>query len=340
MSTTYDDQLTELFANKMSLPFLYPIPVKIWQCAKHVLIPKSEYPTLDKLRNIQIIESDYNTYFNIKINKQLLRHKYPQKILTNQTVGGLRDRTTHMALLTQTLINYNMMMNKTTGYVSQSDVSNCYDLMTPNLVPMSLTRLGTPKSIETQIAMNSMNTKHRIQAYDGLSQEHIHCPDSQIWSGTGKGNSVSGPGWLSLEAPMIEIMQKENIVCLTSPLSSLQFTNATTQTLEPEASDTRLYQKTKKEKEWKSLLQASGGKLSTHKCHTQAVRWVRKENNLSPHSINTEQNTQELNDLQIPIHPPETTIKYLGLHMNILGNFKKELVIQKENALSFSKSMA
>ena len=105
IASTYDEILNEIMALRTSLPFVFPMSVYRWQKANHILIPKTTHPTISKLRNIQLIEADYNSYYKVKVNNQLLRLQYPQTILNDQMYGGLRGKSTHMALANQILIN-------------------------------------------------------------------------------------------------------------------------------------------------------------------------------------------------------------------------------------------
>ena len=92
----------------MKLSFVHEITVKRWQQSIQIMLPKTENaPTLNKLRNIQLIEADLNGYLKIKGNKQLIENGEKFGVLEQEMFGGRKNKSTHMALITQTLINDN-----------------------------------------------------------------------------------------------------------------------------------------------------------------------------------------------------------------------------------------
>lgn len=117
--------------------------------------------------------------------------------------GGIQKISTHLSITNQLLINDYITLKKALHHITQYDPANCFDRMIPNLTAIALTRLGSPKQIGIQLAINSLNTSHRITSKEGISKEKISRPKMKTWSGIGQGNSVSGPSWLALEAPKI-----------------------------------------------------------------------------------------------------------------------------------------
>ena len=173
-AATYDPKLTRLLATRLSIPFHFPFKVNHWSQSHHVLLPKTNPPLLHKMRNIQIIEADYNSYFKQKINHQLLNTPQVSHILQNQMYGGIQNRSTHLSITNQLLINDYITLTKSSAYITQYDAANCFDRMIPNLTAIALTRLGSPQQIGIQLAINSLNTTHRITSKDGLSNEKYH----------------------------------------------------------------------------------------------------------------------------------------------------------------------
>lgn len=60
-AATFDRYLSKLLAMRISIPFLFSIKVNRWTQSHHVIIPKTHPEILDKLRNIQILEADFNS---------------------------------------------------------------------------------------------------------------------------------------------------------------------------------------------------------------------------------------------------------------------------------------
>ena len=183
-AATYNKYLTTLLSLKTSIPFLHSIKVNIWATSHHIILPKTQPSRLDKLRNIQILEADYNAYYKFKINHQLMSHPKPLKILQKQMYGGIKQRSSHLSILNQLLINDYIAITKEVSYLTQFDAANCYDRMAPNIVAITLTRLGAPREIGIQLAINSMNTTHQIISNNCLSKNKIKREKThygQVW---------------------------------------------------------------------------------------------------------------------------------------------------------------
>ena len=58
--------------------------------------------------------------------------------------GGIQQRSTHLAIIKQLLINDYITTTKSSAYITQYDSENFFDRMIPNLTSISLTRLGSP----------------------------------------------------------------------------------------------------------------------------------------------------------------------------------------------------
>lgn len=120
-----------------------------------------------------------------------------------QMYGGIKNKSDHLAVLNQTLINDYINMTKLSAYNTQYDAANCFDRMSPNIVAIALRRLGSPREIGIQLAMNSINTSQKIMSKIIYQKKEISCDPERIWSGIGQGNSVSAPAWIALESVMI-----------------------------------------------------------------------------------------------------------------------------------------
>ena len=87
MAASYDQELAAILALKLSLPFQFTFKVDLWTHAHHIILPKTDPPQLHKLRNIQIIEADFNSYFKCKINKKIFLNEKVIKFLQNRCMG-------------------------------------------------------------------------------------------------------------------------------------------------------------------------------------------------------------------------------------------------------------
>ena len=222
MAASFDQELAAIMALKIYLPFQFAFKVDRWSREHHIIIPKTDPPHLHKLRNIQIIEDDFNSYFKCKINKQLFRNEKVLKLLQKKMYGGIKNKSSHLEVVNQMLINDYINLTKSSVYNTQYDAANLFDRMAPNIVAVALMRLGTPKEIGYQIARNSINTSHKIMSNGNISQSEISCDQHKIWSGIGKGNSVAAPDWIALESAMIETYK-----CQYTQFSAVNPTNIT-----------------------------------------------------------------------------------------------------------------
>lgn len=326
-AATYDEYLSSLLALRISIPFLFPIKVQRWAKDHHIIIPKTQLARIDKLRNIQIIEADYNTYYKYKINHQLMSHPKPLQILQKQMYGGIKKRSSHLAILNQLLINDYIILTKSAAYLTQFDAANCYDRMAPNMVVVALTRIGVPREIGIQLAINSLSTSHRIITNNCLSKNRIKRGKDLLWTGVGQGNSVAGTAWLALETAKINTYKNKKTFFLAyNPSYTIKYKNSlityaddnnTAKVFPNNTSISEIIRtNNNNSKKWSHILQASGGKLSTNKCSTQIIQWEWKKNNVSVIPFNNDKILHYEKHSMIPLKNPHSSSKYLGCWLN------------------------
>jgi len=345
-ASTCDRNITQLLSTRMSLPCRYPFQVIRWSKSHHVLLPKTNPPLLNKLRNIQILEADYNSYFKCKINHQLLKHKSTAKILQNQMYGGIQQRSSHLAIINQLLINDYIISTKSSAYITKYDAANCFDRMIPNLTSIALTRLGSPHEIGIQLAINSLHTTHRITSKHGLSTYKITRPPSTMWSGIGQGNSVAGPSWLALETSKISTYDDTNTQLIArDPTDINKYSSSiiayiddnNTSKIFPSHTTTEAIIQNNNENSirWENILKSSGGKLSHDKCSTQIIQWAWNKNQLTIIPID-DCKRHELQKISIiPITNPYQSNKYLGCLINLNNNNNEQFHIATEFTQQF-----
>ena len=192
----------------MNLPFMCGISNSRWENSIHFMIRKVPgNNNIDKLRIIQLIEADFNAYQKIKIGKQLMAHAENNKWLPHGMYGGRKGHTVHDPILIQQLIFYINRQQRNRMLCINMDAQKCYDHIYPNIATIAMRRIGLPKNIGITIAKVLGNMSYKVKTVQGISKEVIKS-DGEAWSGVGQGCAAAGPIWLSIQAPMVEIIEQ------------------------------------------------------------------------------------------------------------------------------------
>ena len=101
----FDEELAEINAILIELPFKFGFTLERWKHVIHTMIPKSEKPYINKLRNIQITEADYNGALKYIIGRQLRKYCENNGTSSDNTFGGRSEKNCIQMLKTIQSIN-------------------------------------------------------------------------------------------------------------------------------------------------------------------------------------------------------------------------------------------
>ena len=86
------------FSIFIEIPFRFGVTLSRWKNVTHIMIPKKKKPYVNKLRNIQIVEGDYNGALKFLIGKTLRRYGDENGASSNSTYGGRNNKNCHQML--------------------------------------------------------------------------------------------------------------------------------------------------------------------------------------------------------------------------------------------------
>ncbi len=108
----FDIQLASLHATFIELPFKHGITLDRWKQVVHVMIPKKVKPYIDKLRNIQLTEADYNGALKFIIGRKLRNYCNVNGSSSTDTFGGRTKKNCIQMLKTIQITNESNRIQK------------------------------------------------------------------------------------------------------------------------------------------------------------------------------------------------------------------------------------
>lgn len=285
IAATYSDDLSETLSTMMSIPFMYNIKNKIWCNSTQIVIPKDESaPRVERLRIIQLLEADFNSYLKIKVNNQLIPKADSLGMIDEEMYGGIPIRSVSDALFSKILIHDQLKTQKQQGFTLQWDAKECYDRIMTALIHASFERICATISIGRAFSKHKIDMKHKVITNDGLSERYIRSNLGETWTVTCQWNAADGPSWLTIEQPMLNILIKEHKgIVFRSVDEKVKYKNSVLAFIDDNNAsrsyDTRIDLNVMKKdaqditRLWENLIQASGGKLSVNKSTLQMFIW-------------------------------------------------------------------
>lgn len=120
----YDENLLDSITIMINIPFRHAFAPQRWKNATHIILPKTDPPIRSRLRHIQLIESDVNCYYKIKVNKHVMQNAEKFNLIPDEMHGGRRKQNMQNDHLIQTLTYDHMRVHHQDGYTTQMDNEN------------------------------------------------------------------------------------------------------------------------------------------------------------------------------------------------------------------------
>jgi len=244
------------------------------------MLLKNNNPYLDKLRIIQLIETDFNGIIKILINRRLMRHTDSQRTNSNQTYGGRQGHITYDDMIISQLSTDITCLNRSNLLIIFNNADECYDRMCPQLYFLVLRRMSCPKSVVSCYTRTLAHLVHKILTAHAVSTQSI----TLKFGGSCQGSAGSGASWHCYMEPLLDALSHYSPGC--------QFTDVTitihfllyligyiddnsilcTPVIDLRQTATNVFQC------WQTLLHHTGGDLSLTKCVFTMVTWIATSN--------------------------------------------------------------
>ena len=343
--------LLECLTKFMAIALTRGITIKRWQRAINVMLEKDQgRPTINRLRIIHLFEADFNFLLKIMWGSRLVHRAQKDGMIHSGQYGSVPGHTAgELVMLNQ--LSYDICRtNKINIIRFDNDASACYDRILVHLGMLAARRCGMPANAIQVHANTLMNMKYQVKTAHGISNDSYSGTTEKPLFGTGQGSGASPAVWLTLVVVLMNTLDRitkertrfrspdspsrhERLIDAFVDDTSLVFTDSYCR-LTPEQ---MIHKMATIAQNWESLLSYSGGSLNLKKCSWSLTSWewrhgrpkLRSRDHADPSiTIRTTKNE----DAEIRYTPPQESTRVLGVYLNPIGDFTKQLQVLKEKS--------
>ena len=352
------DNIAEVHAFFIWAAFSLGFSYHRWQVSWHCMLQKRKQPYIHRLRIIQLFEGDFNGGLKYLLGKKLMQHMVTNGLIPNETFGSIPGRNAAETMKLLQLFYENHRILKKDMAIVFNDADGCYDRIRPNMVDITMRRLGLPRSIAAAHTDAQVKMRHHIKTANGISPEILQwapTPNDTIQcmkhngikrytgniGGLGQGGGGGPVGWLSILIVLLDAYHSlATSATLTDPIGLLSFSiyvlsyvddNSLITSLPTTMPMHKIVELVQKNFEhWKHLLQITGGDLSLGKCTFSLMKWNHKKQQL--HTMETMQGDITIDDIKIRRIEVDKAERQLGIRVSLDGNFQDEYTYRLERA--------
>jgi hypothetical protein len=202
--------LTAVHAAMMSIPLAEGFFPERWRQAIGIMLEKIPgFPRINKLRIIQLLESDLN---------QVLRPAFARNIskLAQETPGiiskhqyGRSHQTCLIPVLNKLLTVQLLIQKKTNGTVFDNDAKGCYDRIVSGIALASLRRIGYSKNSVRMLGLLWAQLENHVATGFGVSDASYKSTTDKLLYGIGQGSCSSPIVWALLNQVLLTALCEE-----------------------------------------------------------------------------------------------------------------------------------
>ena len=343
----YDDTLAEINSIFIEIPFKYGFALERWKHVVHTMIPKVDKPYITKLRNIQLVEADYNGALKYIIGRKLRRYCESNGTSSENTFGGRTKKNCIQMLKTIQTINEVNRINFVPQAHLDIDAIGCFDNMATSVIGMAIQRIGGDRNLAITQTRSLIQQEHRVKTMFGISPKSFCWNEKEKLGGSGQGSGASMVNWHSFNEAIIKSYKNtmelnktkyENDYHVKSFVddNKLLYDFKAGTTLEEIKCTMRRGIET-----WSRLLNFTGGELSSPKCFYSVVQYKQKTDGTSKIVHNVDDDY----DLKVSLHDgshdiqhvePRSGLRLLGVRMSTSGNFNDEFKYRRQQSIDMA----
>jgi len=309
-------------------------------------------PKLSRLRTIHLMEADYNLLLKWYAAQGFFKQCERFCRLADEQ-GGSRQGRSAIDLACKKVVIYDILRTtKDEAIDVGNDAAACFDRMIESCQNLSCRQQGADIEYLRLHAQTHEQLRYYVKHAYGVSIEYNEYTPEHPWYGAGQGAGDATIRWAVLSHSLITAYkQQATMWTLTDPTN----TTTVTQGIDAFCDDTSLLDANNAEAQrttaelvqttqtnltlWNGLLEASGGALNPTKCTWAHFKWYPKNDLLQLQLHDDSAPTHELQISRLSGEPstlvqlqPHTPYRYLGIHLTMNGDWKKELkVLQTRN---------
>lgn len=343
------DTLLGCLTQFMSVVIARGLSITRWQQAINIMLEKDPgRPTINRLRIIHLFEADFNFFLKLMWGSRLVRRANDSDMINTGQYGSVPGRMAIELVMLNQLSNDICRTNKINLVRFDNDASACYDRILVHLGMMSARRCGMPENAVKVHANTLEQMQYRVKTAFGVSEnKYTGEPDKPLF-GTGQGSGASPAVWLTLVVVLMNTLDRvtKERIRFRSPDSDMTHQRlidafvddtslAFTDTYHKTSPAQMIQQMQAIAQNWEKLLFYSGGALNLKKCSWSMLYWewrqgrphLRDYNATDPPIILQTTQFSDTNTIgaEIKYTDPHTSTRILGVHLNPLGDFTKQL---------------
>ena len=231
-----------------------------------------------------------------------------------------------------------------------NDAKSCYDRVVPQVLMMSLRRLGVPKSVIYSLIDTFQAMQHHLRTSYGDSDEYFTCEKGNIrFHGTGQGNGFAPCIWAAISTVMIEVMKDLNlgstiqsaITKMLSTFIAFAFVDDT-DLIKIGTNDDSMDQVAEEMQQmlrmWQGLLRSTGGALVPRKSWYVPIDFTWKNGKWDYKKITDIELYMEDHNRQeekLTLLNFDESKRMLGIYVAADGNSKRQVEVLREKAESW-----
>jgi hypothetical protein len=312
-------------------------------------------PQINRLRIIHLFEADFNLFLKIMWGSRLVRRAQDYDMINPGQFGSVPGHTASELVMLNQISNDICRTNKVNIIRFDNDASACYDRILVHLGMVAARRCGMPGNAVQIHAYTLLQMKYTVKTAFGISHASYSGTTTSPLFGTGQGSGASPSVWLTLVVVLMNTLDRitKDRVWFWSPDSSTQHARL----IDAFVDDTSLVfndnpcrmtpgqminAMATMAQNWERILSYSGGALNLKKCSWSLLYWEWRHGRpvicaRAPEDPSIVLHTQSKIGAEIRYTTPAESNRILGVHLNPIGNFTRQIQILREKSDRMAK---
>lgn len=128
-------------------PLHYGFTLDRWLHSLHCMLLQKDKPYVDKLRIIQLIETDVNAALKILLNRRIMWYTIALGANSTQIYDGRQDRSTYDNMLIIQLSNAITRLDHSNLLLTFNDADGCYNRMWQDMCTIAKYQVGCTRLV-------------------------------------------------------------------------------------------------------------------------------------------------------------------------------------------------
>ena len=307
-------------------------------------------PQINRLRIIHLFEADFNFFLKLMWGSRLVRRAQKDGMIHTGQYGSVPGHTAIELVMLNQISNDICRTNKLNIIRFENDASACYDRILVHLGMVAARRCGMPANAISLHANTLHHMQYRVKTAFGISQDYYTGTPTEPLFGTGQGSGASPAVWLSLVIVLMNTLDRltRERTRFKSPDSPMHHTRLIDAFVDDTslvfndnygrmAPDEMIHKMANIAQNWERLLSYSGGALNLKKCSWSHIYWEWRQGRpilraRTPGDPSIHVTNHDTPGASIRYTPPHESNRILGVYLNPLGDFTKQLQVLREKS--------